>query len=105
MDNIEILQLRYQAVLESPSDSLFYQNLHAHIDVTIKTPKLSAVIDESEYETRKKQSEIWTPQTEDEDELDNRSERTRKVEIFSLFFVHPSFLLRASARGNFPTKL
>lgn len=36
MENLEslkdVLKTRYQAVMESPSNSLFYQNIHAYID-------------------------------------------------------------------------
>lgn len=93
MNNIEILQLRYQAVLESPSDSLFYRNIHAYIDLIIKTPKLSAIVDESEEETREKHAKIWSTHTEDENELDDREERTYKLERFSLFASHYVTLL------------
>lgn len=93
MNNTEILQLRYQAALESPTDSLFYKNIHAYIDVIVKTPALSAIVDESEEETREKHAKIWAIHTEDEDELDDREERTYKLESFSLFASHYVTLL------------
>lgn len=93
MTNTEILNLRYQAVLESPTDSLFYRNIHAYIDLIIKTPKLSAIVDESEEETREKHAKIWSTHTEDESELDDREERTYKLERFSLFASHYVTLL------------
>lgn len=93
MNNAEILKLRYQAVLESPTDSLFYRNIHAYIDLIVKTPELSAIVDESEEETREKHAKIWSTHTEDENELDDREERTYKLEHFSLFGSHYVTLL------------
>ena len=46
----DILKTRYEAVTQSDSDSLFYQNIHAYIDFIKTTPELLAIIEKSEKE-------------------------------------------------------
>lgn len=79
------LQTRYQAVLESISDPLFYKNIHLYIDFIIKTPALYKIIEESDLEYGKKHSEIWRERKNTEEEIDDQDFATRKLEFFNLY--------------------
>lgn len=41
---LDILKTRYEAVLQSSSDSVFYQNIHNYIGYIVKTPKLAEIV-------------------------------------------------------------
>jgi hypothetical protein len=82
---LDILKTRYEAVLQSSSDSVFYQNIHSYIDYIVKTPELAEIVNKAEKEYRREHSAIWYPRTNDENELDKREERTFKLERFNLY--------------------
>lgn len=89
---IDLLNIRLEAVLQSPTDSLFYQNTHAYIDLIVKNPTLYSFLIKAEAEYSKKHWEIWNPRTDNEDELDDRARQTYKLERFNLYtanFVGP----------------
>lgn len=90
---ISTLKIRYDAVLQSPTDSLFYQNIHAYIDIIVKIPELSAIIDKSEEDYSIKHYDLWHPHTKDESELDWREAETYRLEHFSLYATHFCMLL------------
>ena len=89
---VDLLNIRLEAVLQSSSDSLFYQNTHAYIDLIVKNPTLYSFLIKAEAEYSKKHWEIWNPRTYNEDELDDRARQTYKLERFNLYtanFVGP----------------
>ena len=80
-DLITSLQTRYNAVIESNSDSLFYRNIHGYINSIVKTPVLAKIMDDSEEEYVRKHGEIVSMERED----DSQKERVFKLEQFSLY--------------------
>jgi len=82
---VDLLNIRLTATLRSPSDSLFYQNTHAYIDLIVKNSTLYSILIKAEAEYSKKHSEIWHPRTEDEKILDERERLTYKLERFNLY--------------------
>lgn len=82
---IDSLNIRYEAVLKSSSDSVFYQNIHSYIDYIIKTPKLAEIVDRAGHDYRDKHSKIWETKTKYDNQGDIMEERTLKLERFNLY--------------------
>jgi hypothetical protein len=89
---IEALKTRYEVVLQSSSDSQFYMNIHAYIDLIRKTPSLSKIMDDSENEYRRQHIAIWPDKSKTDEEADEQEERTIRLERFNLFTAHFSWL-------------
>lgn len=87
-DLVNVLMTRYEAVLQSSHDSLFYQNVHAYLDWIVKNPSLYAIIKKSEEEYHRKHSEIWRVRKTSDVEIDEQSEFTYKLERFNLYAAH-----------------
>jgi hypothetical protein len=79
------LQTRYQAILESTSDPLFYKNIHLYVDFIMKNPALAKIINDSDLEYSKKHSQIWRERKNTEEEIDVQDYATRKLEFFNLY--------------------
>jgi len=79
------LQTRYDAVFQSSSDSLFYQNLHHYFDLIEKTPSLKRLIDESQKEYSERHSGVWRERPKTDEEGDVKAELTDRVERFNLY--------------------
>jgi hypothetical protein len=96
MENLEslkdALKTRYEAVLQSSSDSQFYLNIHAYIDLIRKTLFLSKIMGDSENQYRKQHMAIWPDKSKTDKEADEREERTIRLERFNLFTAHFSWL-------------
>lgn len=82
---IDSLNIRYEAVLQSSSDSVFYQNIHSYIDYIIKTPKLAEIVEKAGHDYRDKHSKIWETKTRYDNLGEVREERTLKLERFNLY--------------------
>ena len=85
---IESLKTRYEAVLQSSSDSQFYMNIHAYIDLIRKNPSLSKIMDDSENEYRKQHIAIWPDKSKTDKEADEREQRSIRLEKFNLYTAH-----------------
>lgn len=80
------LKTRYDAVFQSDTDSLFYQNLHHYFDLVEKTPELHALIEASQKEYAEKHGAIWgREKCKTDDEADDKAERTSRLERFNLY--------------------
>ncbi len=90
--HISALKIRYEAVLQSSSDPLFYKNVHRYIDYIVKTPELAKVINKSENEYNKKHREIWSIRKDNDEEIDDQADFTDKLESFSLYASDYAFL-------------
>lgn len=93
MNNLDILKLRHEAVIRSDSDPLFYKNVHAYIDIIVKTPQFAFIIDESEKDYQKEFREIWRVRKTDDKEIDYQTELVRRLEQYSLYAAHYCTLL------------
>ena len=82
----DILKTRYEAVLQSDTDSRFYQNIHAYIDVIKTTPELSVIIDASERDYGTKFIDKNKPKLHDNDA--DYNEEISRLERFSLYASH-----------------
>jgi len=82
---LDILKTRYDAVLQSDSDRLFYLNIHAYIDIIVKNPEFLTIMDKYETEYTKAHRDIVRPYTEDEEVLDERGRQVIKLERFNLY--------------------
>jgi hypothetical protein len=82
---LDTLKTRYQAVLESGTDSLFYDNVHKYIDWIVKTPKLNEVIVQGAKEYGIKHRDIWKNKTGEIEDSKERTRQTYKLEKFSLY--------------------
>ncbi|MBK5215832.1 MAG: hypothetical protein JJE53_03455 [Candidatus Pacebacteria bacterium] len=91
---LDILKTRYEAVLQSSSDSVFYQNIHSYFDYIVKTPELAELMDKAQSEYADKHTAIWNPRSNDENELDKREERTLKLERFNLYALSSTLRVR-----------
>jgi hypothetical protein len=80
-DIITSLNTRYNAVIESNSDPLFYRNIHGYINSIVKTPVLAKIMDDSEQAYMEKHGEIVSVERDD----DLQKERVLKLEQFSLY--------------------
>ncbi len=80
------LKNRYDAVLQSGSESQFYQNVHQYIDFIVKTPALAKIIDASEQEYAQKHLDInGTTKSTTDKEADEKEEQVHRLERFSLY--------------------
>jgi hypothetical protein len=91
---IESLRTRYQAVLESGSDSFFYQNLHHYFDLVEKTPESSHLLEESQREYAQKHGKLWEHRRYSEEEADKRAELTFRLERFNLYACSATIYVR-----------
>jgi len=82
---IDILKIRYEAVIQSPTDTDFYNNVHEYIDWIVKTPQLNAVIEASAKEYRIKAGQIWEGKTGEKKDSEERSRQMYKLERFNLY--------------------
>lgn len=85
---MDMLKTRYEAVLQSSSDSLFYQNVDRYIEYIVKTPALAEIMDKAEKAYNTEFPEIWDSKTNNEEEIKKRAERTSKLERFNLYASH-----------------
>lgn len=85
---LDSLNARYNAVLQSGSDHEFFENIHGYIDFIVKTPILAKIIKTAEEKYHKAHFKIWHPESNDEKEIELRSEQTDKLERFNLFASH-----------------
>ena len=92
-DIVDRLKIRYEAALQSSSDSLFYQNVHAYIDFIVKTPVLSAIMDKGEEEYHNKHSEIVHVRALTDQKADEKEQLINRLERFSLLAAHYCTLL------------
>ena len=83
---INSLKTRYEAVLQSSSDPLFYQNIHAYIDFIKTTPALSAIMEKSEHDYHTKFIEKRNAGRHENDITYN--EKISRLERFSLYASH-----------------
>ena len=85
MDLPALLELRKQVALDSPSDSLFYQNIHAYIKVIMEDNKARSIVESAEREYTKGHTIIWEERSEDENVIDERARSTYRLERFNLY--------------------
>ncbi len=87
MDLMGGLKIRYDAALQSNSDSEFYENVHKYIDFIVKTPALAKIINDTEKQYRKTNIKILDSKTEDANAR-LRSEQISKLERYNLYTAH-----------------
>ena len=85
MTFLDLLELRLRAVLESPTDLRFYQNIHAYIDLIMKDEKGRVLIEQAERAYGVSHSSIWRQHHEDDELVDEQARQTYKFERFNLY--------------------
>ena len=89
MNNLlKTLKILYTSALQSDSDSTFYFGVHAYIDLIVKTPVLSAIMEKSDIDYHREHAEIWQIRKSTDYELDYQSELTNRLESLSLYAAH-----------------
>jgi hypothetical protein len=81
------LNIRFDTVLQSKDDRIFYLNLYHYFDHVVKTPELNAILEQSERDYRAKHVDLWKSRPKSEEEADEASDQTMKLERFHLFCV------------------
>lgn len=82
---LDILKIRYEAVIQSSNDSSFYNNVHEYIDWIVKNPELNEIIEISAKDYRIKHADIWDGKTGTFKDSEERTRQTYKLEKFSLY--------------------
>lgn len=81
------LNIRFDVALRSISEREFYQSLYYYFDFIHKAPELKAIFEQSEREYSKKHFELWRKRPMTDEEADEASAQTTKLERFNLFAV------------------
>lgn len=92
MSPLETLKLRYDEILKSPSEPLFYYNVYKYIDLIVKTPELAEVINKSAEEYETKHREIREFPSLSNKENDEKEKQVLHLEKFSLYAADYAFL-------------
>ena len=84
--HIDTLNTLYNSVLQSPSESVFYEDTHRYIDYIVKTPTLAGIIDTSADYYSREHRKIWGKEKcATDEEADKKEEATHRLEKFSLY--------------------
>lgn len=92
---VDSLKTRYDAVFQTDTDSLFYQNLHHYFDFVVKTPVLNELFEASEKDYYAKHGAIWgREKCKTDKEADEKHELTMRLERFNMFCHGCTILVR-----------
>ena len=85
MNLLTLLDLRLKTALESPTDRRFYQNVHSYLDLIMKDEKGRSIIKKAERDYSTNHSELWREKLNTDEQFDEQSRQTLKIERFNLY--------------------
>lgn len=88
------LHTRYQAIFDADSEARFYKNVHLYWDYILRTPVLSDVVAASQKEYANKRGNLFSGFAQTEEEADDNTERTTRLEVFNLYAEGCTTLVR-----------